>query len=143
MKCSVYRTEPAALIAALTEPASLAKYQQRLAAEIPSCIERGLITHLRQLCTLASGAQAEGFDRVAERDAAAADALLSDLFAVATYDGWPLPVEAMGESDLPLDGLPRGILAADRSAEGARVYLIDDQTIAIARNREVSDSAVG
>ena len=42
---------------------------------------------------------------------------------------------------LPVDGLPRGLLAADDSAEGAGLWLIDDEHFALARWREVPADA--
>jgi hypothetical protein len=108
---------------------------------LPSCADRALITHLRQLDAVANKVRTAGFDAVAAQDPAAADALLSDLLAVATYDRWDVPAEHLGEDDLPVDGLPRGILAADGSKEGAKVFVLDEQTIAIARERAAGEVA--
>jgi hypothetical protein len=140
MRCSIYRADPEALVAALTQADLIERYQQRLADELPSCADRALITHLRQLDAVANKVRTSGFDGVAAQDPAAADALLSDLFAVATYDRWDVPAEHIGEDDLPVDGLPRGILAADGSKEGAKVFVLDDSTIAISRNRSAGDA---
>jgi hypothetical protein len=141
MRCSLYRVDAEALVAALTQPDLIARYQQRLADELPSCADRALITYLRQLDAVANKVRTTGFDSVAAQDPAAADALLSDLFAVATYDRWDVPAEHIGDDELPVDGLPRGILAADGSREGAKVFVLDEQTIAIARERTAGEVA--
>jgi hypothetical protein len=141
MRCTCYRIDPPSLLAALAEPELLARYQQALGDELPSLADRALVRYLRKLTTLASRALAEGFDRVAEDDRIAADALLTDLFAVATYRGWPLPIEPLGERDLPVEALPRGMLGADAATDGAKLWLIDDETLALARDREADEVA--
>ena len=140
-KCSIYRIDPPSLVAALTDEAVLARYQANISDEIPSLADRPLIAHLKRMSTSASRAQADGFDRFAEADPAAADSLLSDLFAVATYHHWPLPAQYLGEEEMPVDGIPRGLLGADTAPEGARLWQIDDETIALARSREAADAA--
>ncbi len=45
------------------------------------------------MTTVASRVQVEGFEQVARHDLAGSDELLSDLFAVATFHGWELPIE--------------------------------------------------
>ncbi|MBA3936860.1 MAG: hypothetical protein H0X38_05310 [Planctomycetes bacterium] len=140
-KCSIYRIDPPSLVAALTDEDVLARYQANISDEIPSLADRPLIAHLKRMSTSASRAQADGFDRFAEADPAAADSLLSDLFAVATYHRWPLPAQYLGEEEMPVDGIPRGLLGADTAPEGARLWQIDDETIALARSREAADSA--
>lgn len=141
MRCTCFRIDPPSLLAALADPDLLKRYQQALSDELPSLADRALVRYLRRLSTLASRALAEGFDRVAEDDRVAADALLTDLFAVATYRNWPLPIDALGERDLPVEELPRGLLGADDSTDGAKLWLIDDETLALTRDREADDVA--
>ena len=76
-----------------------------------------------------------------EADPGAADELLTDLFAVATWRSWPLPLEMIGERDLPVDDLPRGLLGQDAGTDGAKLWLLDDETLALSRDREADDVA--
>lgn len=138
MLVRVYRTDPATLVAALTEPAMLGRYQQVVADELPSLADPALVRALRRLSATAQHATMRGFEEVARADLRAADELLTDLFAVATWHGWELPVEDQAEQDLPLDGLPRGLLAADANPDGASLWMIDGRTVALARSRTVS-----
>ncbi len=141
MRCTCYRVDPPALVAALTDGENLARYQAAIGDEVPSLADRAMVLHLRRMSTLASRVASEGFERVAEQDPALADALLTDLFAVATYRGWELPAEDLGARELPIAGLPRGLMGADAAIDGAQLWLIDPGTIALARSREAADQA--
>jgi hypothetical protein len=138
--CLTWHTSLPALVAALTDAAMLSRYQDAVAEELPSLADRALAKHLRRMTTLASRALAGGFEALASEDLAAADELLSDLLAVATFRGWELPLESVGERELAVEDLPRGLLAADRAADSARVWVIDQQTVALARAREAGDA---
>lgn len=138
MLVRVFRTDPASLVAALTEPAMLARYQQQVADELPSLADPTLVKALRRLAATAQHAIMRGFEEVARTDLPSADELLTDVFAVATWHGWELPIEDHGEQDLPLDGLPRGLLAADANPEGAHLWMIDGTSVALARARNVA-----
>jgi len=140
MRCQLFRTDPPTLLAALTEEAMLVRYQDYLAQEIPSLAEQTLIRHLRRLSGYASQVLSSGFETVARNDLPAVDELLSDVFAVATFLGWDLPMESLGDSDQDLTDLPRGLLGADRNADSARVWLLDGATVALSRARTVSDT---
>jgi hypothetical protein len=139
--CLVWRTALPELVAALTDAAMLARYQEAVAEELPSLADRGLAKHLRRMSTLASRALGSGIEALAQEDVASADELLSDLLAVATFRGWELPLEPLGERELAVEDLPRGLLAADRAADSARVWVIDHETVALARAREVGEVA--
>ena len=142
MRCHCYHVDQPSLLTALTDEALIAKYQSAIGDEIPSLADRALIRFLRKQITLATRALSEGFDRLAEQDTAAADELLTDLFAVATWHGWELPIESLGERDLPVEEIPRGLLGADTASDGAKLWVIDHETIALSRDR-VADEAVG
>jgi hypothetical protein len=142
MRCHCYHIDQPSLLTALTDEALIAKYQSTIGDEIPSLADRALIRFLRKQITLATRALSEGFDRLAEQDTAAADELLTDLFAVATWHGWELPIESLGERDLPVEEIPRGLLGADTASDGAKLWVIDHETIALSRDR-VADEAVG
>jgi len=136
MRCFTYRTDIPALLSALTDAEAINRWHTAVADEMPGLADRAMIKHLKQLSTAATRAQVEGFDRLAEADPALADALLSDLFAVATFHNWDLPITALGEEDVPVDDLPRGLLGEDISPDSARVWLVDRDTVALARARE-------
>lgn len=142
MRCHCYHIDQSSLLTALTDEALMAKYQSTIGDEIPSLADRALIRFLRKQITLVTRALSEGFDRLAEQDTAAADELLTDLFAVATWHGWELPIESLGERDLPVEEIPRGLLGADTSSDGAKLWVIDHETIALSRDR-IADEAVG
>jgi hypothetical protein len=141
MRCELYRTDPAALIEALSSERVLRDYLAAQEAEIPVIADRPLVAFLRRLNGLAAQALASGMTALAKRDPAHTDALLTDLFAVATWNHWDLPIERLPESEVETDGLQRGILGADPGREGASLWLMDHATIALARAREAADVA--
>lgn len=140
MRCLRYRTDPAALIDALGSEPLLRRYLAAQEAELPSLADRTLSAHLRRLNGLAAQALVVGVTILAKRDAAHADALLSDVFAVATWHGWELPAEALGEDEVEVAGLPRGLLGADPGHEGASVWVLDHATVALARARQSGEA---
>lgn len=139
MRCHCYHVDQPSLLTALTDEAFIARYQSAIGDELPSLADRGLVRFLRKQSTIATRALTDGFDRLAEQDTAAADGLLTDLFAVATWHGWELPIESLGERDLPVEELPRGLLGADTATGGAKLWVIDHETIALSRDREADD----
>ena len=138
MRCETFRTDPATLIAALSEPALLQRYLDAQQVELPSLADRGMTAFLRRMGALAAEAQGVGVTMLARRDPAQADALLTDLFAVATWHGWELPVERLGETDAEVG--VRGLLGADVAADGATLWLIDHATVALARARQAGEA---
>lgn len=102
--------------------------------------DRPLLAHLKRLNLTASSILGCGFARAARLDPQAVDALLSDVFAVATWRGWPLPIEAEAEQEVIIDGVPRGLLGVDTSP-GAGVWRIDHRTLALARQCQAADQA--
>lgn len=139
MRCHCYHVDQPSLLTALTDEALIARYQNAIGDELPSLADRGLVRFLRKQTTIASRALTDGFDRLAEQDTAAADGLLTDLFAVATWHGWELPIESLGERELPVEELPRGLLGADTATDGAKLWVIDHETIALSRDRQADD----
>ncbi|MCK6488509.1 MAG: hypothetical protein L6R48_09305 [Planctomycetes bacterium] len=135
MLASLFRAEVPVLVAALSAPALLARYQGELAEERAISAERSLAEHLQRMSRLAGQAVAEGFEVLARDDRAGADLLLTDLFAVATWRGWELPVEALGGQELDAAGLVAGLLASGTVAEGAALYHLDAGTLALVRGR--------
>ncbi|MBA3845944.1 MAG: hypothetical protein H0X45_04795 [Planctomycetes bacterium] len=142
MRCACYRVDVPTLLAALSADEMIERYARNLADELPSLADRSLAQLLRRFARIAGQAMAGGFDALAASDRANADALLTDIFAVATWHRWEIPAESTGEQDLPVDELPRGLLGADVSTGGASLWLIDDQTVALARARAVDRAAV-
>lgn len=136
MRCECFRTDLPTLIAALTDLDLVSRWQEAAAAELPRLADRRMAEHIRALDGIAARIRIEGIDVVAQRDPAAADAWLTDALAVATWNQWELPVQPLGERDLAIEGIPRGLIAADRSRDGAGLWVIDDETIALARWRE-------
>lgn len=140
MRCLLYRCDVPTLLTALTDAALVLRWQQAVGDEQPSLADRPLLAHLKRLNATATRLLAMGFDSAARQDRQAVDALLTDLFAVATWHGWELPVQPAGEQEQTVDDLPRGLLGAD-TAEGAGLWIIDATTVALARQRQASDEA--
>jgi hypothetical protein len=141
MLCTCFRTDPSSLVAFLTDRETLLRYQEAMVVEVKSLADRALLHHIKRMSTLASAVQAHGFEAMARTDLAAADELLTDVFAVATWHGWELPAEALGEQELSVEDLPRGLLAADAGTESARLWMLDGTTVALARTRLAGDEA--
>jgi hypothetical protein len=141
MLCTCFRTDPSSLVAFLTDRETLLRYQEAMVVEVKSLADRALLHHIKRMSTLASAVQAHGFEAMARTDLAAADELLTDVFAVATWHGWDLPAEALGEQELSVEELPRGLLAADAGTESARLWMLDGTTVALARTRLAGDEA--
>jgi len=140
MRAHVFRTDPPALVQTLTAPEWLARYQDLLAAEAGVCAEREMLGHLRRMGTLAGRAATEGFDTLARNDRTSADALLTDLFAVATWHQVELPAAPLGELEVDVTDLPAGLLASDTTSGAARLWQLDGTTIALTRDRVVGDT---
>jgi hypothetical protein len=136
-----FRTDPAGLIAALTAPELVQRWSDTVAAELPSLADRRLLVHLRRLLVSAKQAQSSGFNVLSRRDPAASDELLTDLFAVARWQGWELPVTPLPDAEFDPAGRPRGLLGADPGRDGAGLWVVDHATIAFARQRESGDEA--
>ncbi len=136
-----HAADPVALIAALTAPERLAAHQLALAGELAGLADRQMIAHVRRMDRLASRALAEGFAALAADDRAGADALLSDLLALALWaGGGDLPLRRLGRIEVGAD-LPRGLLGADDSADGLAVWVLGGGRIATARLREAGSLA--
>lgn len=143
MRCQLYRTEPARLIEALGDAELVRRYRAALAAELPGLADRRLLSHLRRLDRSAAEVLMGGLTQLARREPAAADALLTDLFAVATWHGWELPATPLGEAEADPPGSPGGLLGADPGGEGARLWLLDHATVALARARQADEVDAG
>ncbi len=140
MRAHVFRTDPPALVQALTSTEWLTRYQDLLTADAGVCAEREMLGHLRRMGTLAGRAATDGFDTLARQDRTAADALLTDLFAVATWHQADLPVSPLGELEVDVSDLPAGLLGADTTSGAARLWQLDGTTIALTRDRVVGDT---
>ncbi len=140
MNCERFRTDPAALVAALSDNVLLQRYLEAQQAELPSLADRQLTAFLRRMGVLAGQAMTVGLTVLARRDAAQADALLTELFAVATWHAWELPVERLGTAEVAIEGVPRGLLAADVSTDGAGLWVLDHATVALARLRQAGEA---
>lgn len=138
MRCETFRTDPATLIAALSEPDLLQRYLDVQQVELPSLADRGMTAFLRRMGALAAEAQGVGVTMLARRDPAQADALLTELFAVATWHGWELPIERLGEAEAEVG--VRGLLGADIATDGATLWLIDHAIVALARQRQAGEA---
>ncbi len=140
MRCEQYRTDPATLIEALGDQAMLRQYLAAQEAELAVLADRQLTGFVRRLGALASQAMAVGITVLAKRDAVHTDALLTDVFAVATWHRWDLPIERLGEAETEIAAVPRGLLGADVASEGAGLWVLDHAIVALARQRVSGDA---
>lgn len=140
MHCRLFRCDVPLLISTLTGAELLTRWQEAVGQELPSVADRPLLAHLKRLSSVATRVLSSGFEATARDELKLTDALLTDLFAVATWHQWALPVEDLGESDIDVNGVSRGLLGAD-SSDGAGLWVIDHATIALARQRQASNEA--
>lgn len=141
MRCRLLRVEPARLVDALIAPEQLQRYAEAMQHEQSGVAERPMLRFLKQMQAIAARLAAEGRERIEETDPAALDALLTDVLALATWHGWPLPGKDLGERECDLAGARRGLLGADDSEGGARAYVLEDDLVAVVRSREAGDAA--
>lgn len=135
LQATYYRCGHAQLLQALCEPALLARYRQHVEDEMPRCADGELLQHLRRLLLLQARVAQQGLEEAAALDRGGIDALLTDCFAVATWHGWPIPAVADGTGPMPLEPLQRGLLGADQATEGALLFVLDDERVALCRHR--------
>lgn len=140
MRCETFRTDPPALCVALGEPALLTRYLAAQEAELASLADRQMGAFVRRMAALANQALGVGLTVLAKRDLVQADALLTDLCAVATWQAWELPVQRLAELDVEIAGCQRGLLGADVAVDGAGLWLLDHATLALARQRQAGDA---
>jgi hypothetical protein len=139
MRLERFRTHPPELVEALVAPEALARYAALATSELEVCADPALSAHLRRMLRLAAQAAGTGLPTLAGASRGEADALLSELLAVLTWAGHPLPLEPLGEAEADPAGLPRGLLGADEAGAGAGVWLLDGATVGLARWRGAAE----
>lgn len=137
-----YRADSTELLNRLAEGELLARYVQALEAEAGSLAEAPQLAFGRRMLGLVARLGAEGVEQVASTDRAGLDALLTDVFALATWHRWPLPVEPLPPGEVDLEHAQRGLLGAETEGQGAVLYVIDEQTVALRRSRDDQDIAL-
>jgi hypothetical protein len=131
----VYVGDPAAVINVLVSAENLNRYVAWLEHDAGSQAEASQHAMARHMTGMVSRIGAEGLEAVAAADRPAIDALLTDVFAVATWHGWALPVTPEADSEVSLDGWQRGLLGADANQHGAVLYC-QGQRLALRRSRD-------
>lgn len=131
-----YRCDTAALMAHLLSAETLSAYSAFIEADDGSQAEAGQLAFGRRMLSVVAKIGAHGVEGVASQERSALDALLTDCFAVASYQGWDLPVESLGVQEVATEGLQRGLLGAENDAHGAGLFLIDEATIGLRRSRD-------
>jgi hypothetical protein len=121
----------------LTAPTLLSAYQETLAAEMPGLADRGMAAHLRRMATLAAAASADP----GAVDPGDADSLRTDVFAVACWQGWELPVVARGEVEVD-PAAARGLAGRDRAPDGAGLWVLGPDRLAFARVRTADPAQI-
>lgn len=142
MQCDFYQGNRDALIAWCSSATALDLYQTYVAQEIEQLADISLLKHLRQLQTIAQMLQAQGLEQMAQEQRGAVDALFTDILACASYFQWSgLPMTFEHSGTLDLDVQERGLLGADEGLNTALLFIVDDEHIAICRNREADHEA--
>jgi len=139
-----YQADIATLPAALVRPAIVGPWLSRLEAELPTIAEQGLLDRLQRLQRLAYHLQAVDLDQLIAEDRRLSDQLLTDLFACASWERNPaLPITVLPPREAaPPATAQHGLLAASADDPiGATLLIVDDHTLALARDRQV-DSGV-
>ena len=137
-----YRADSAGLLAALVDADTLGRYSATLEAAGGSQAEAGQVAFTRRMLGMVARIGAEGVDGLARDDRAGLDALLTDIFAVATWHRWPLPVARLDPGETDLDRAQRGLLGAEAEPQGAALYVLDEETVALRRWRDDQDIAL-
>ncbi len=138
VSCDCFRADSTDLLNHLAEGSLLSRYVEWLQASNAYQAEATQIAFSRRMLELVSRLAAEGVEGVAANDRASLDALLTDVFATATWHRWPLPVEALGSREIDPDQVQRGLLGAEREDQGAVLYVVDEETVALRRSRDNS-----
>ena len=134
--CHVYRAQ-GDLVAALVNDAVIAPYLAEIERELPGLAEQSLRDHLRSMHALVTQIGVKGFEQAKQDEPAAIDGLLTDMLAVATWHGWPLPLEDLGMHDKDVALARLGLLGYAELGNGAAVYCWDDGLIGLARDRSI------
>lgn len=69
------------------------------------------------------------------------DALLTDILAVATWEGWPLPLRDQMAGEVDIGAFPHGLLGLVSAGEGAVLCDLGDDRWALVRARNVGEQA--
>ena len=121
----------------LSSEGVIARYLEESGLELGSLVEEPLVKHIRCLHVTVRQIQTQGFTAACERDRGMVDALLTDIFAWATFQQWrDLPVAIGEEGELPLEVVQRGLLGADMADQGALLFIPEGNVIALCRQRE-------
>jgi len=131
-----YRGDSAEVMASLLDGRLLEAYAEYIHRNSGNHAEAGQLGFDKRMLRLLARLGAEGVDGVASNDRAGLDALLTDCFAVATWQRWPLPIEPAGTRTVEVAELQRGLLGSEREGQGAALYLIDEGTIGLRRSRD-------
>lgn len=136
-----YRVDPNVLVQAITAESVLLPYMQTLEEERSSIVDRELVGHLGRLQRVLARVMTAGLEVAAADDQEGADCLLTDILAVATWNGWHLPVEELDASGYGVpEGRPTGFLGTGATGSGASVWVEGDHVV-LARNRNASTEA--
>jgi hypothetical protein len=133
--CDCFRADSTALLNHLVDGSLLARYADWLQASNASQAEATQVAFSRRMLELVTRLGAEGMEGVAAHDRAGLDALLTDVFATATWHRWPLPIEAIGSREIDPERAQRGLLGSECEAHGAVLYVVDEDTVALRRSR--------
>ena len=142
MQCEFYQGNRESLIAWCSSAATLEQYQTYVVQEIEQLADISLLKHLRQLQTVAQMLQAQGMDILAQDQRGAVDALFTDMVACGSYFKWSdIPLVYERSDTLDLDIQERGLLGADEGLNTALLFIVDEEHVAICRNREADHEA--
>ena len=134
--CEMFRCD-GDLVSALLDPSMTNAYTSALEQEVHQLAEQSLRDHLRQMHRVLAALGAAGVDACRAQMPAELDALLTDIFAVASWHGWQLPVEHLGQHRKDLSQAQRGLLGYDASTGGAELYRCDETLVALVRDRSI------
>ena len=123
------------LVSALASPDIQRRYAEALDQELPHIVEPGLKQFNRQQRQRVDELAMYGYDAQLQQAPQQLDELLTDCFAIATWNRWPLPVKHLGQEPCQMTEQVQGLLGNQVSPQGASVFCFDNQRIALVRQR--------
>ncbi len=133
----IYRVESREyLLSCLVSSPMLHAYQQYLTEERASLVDAALIRHLEHLRQALQRLMLEGLSACSGSHLGDIDQVLTDIFAVATWNGWQVPVLPPTLHTLPEPRPACGLLASGEVGSGAHVWFHANH-IFLSRDREI------
>ncbi len=141
MNADIYTGRKADLLTYATDAHTLELYAAYLTDEYAHTADAGLLRHIRRMQGFLGTLNSHGLEAACHINQLGIDALLTDICAVATWSHWKHPLQKVAHDTVPLDIEQRGLLGSDDSVDGAMLFIIDAEHIAIVRHQDAATTA--